>query len=639
MQMRPVFAVILLLTVMQPCYGQKTHITFADKQACFRFEGIDNWEFKPIQVGDKFGFDTGTATGAWGYTAPGGRYVVAPLFDKVCRFMHGYAPVKLNGKWGIINNLAEFVIKPEFEKVWSLQKYNGGSDNSITFFDERGNPDDLYEVDPLEDWTNGFNAGIFPMFKDGSWHLLDQDGKLVTRQVYERILPTSHNRIAVFANNLWGFVGSDGTQVTPMIFNRIERFKEGLAAVRSKNLWGYIDVSGSFVVSEQFDTVKDFASGTAFVTIDERTGIINKEGQYLLKPDYGYIYQIPGSELIKVSKGLKNGIYHCSRGLILPAIYDDCTVNPNGTIVVWNDGKQGLFDVNGTVLLALSDSLITVLDEFLLRIAKEDSVAIFDLRTNELVRTDYKCVNIFHNERAAFQDKSGKWGFLDQQLNRVIPARYTWATDFSWWQAAVEDETGIKIIDLHGNPPEKPLIKLTALYGHPQNWQMATFSDRHGVQDTAGNWCIRPEYQEIRSFSTGVILAKRDSKWVLFTLEENPGVRLTFDQIDNMREGFCRVRAGSKYGFIDEMGRMVIPTQYDMTQEIKNGVVAVYKDNRWGFIDTKGLQVLPHIFTNIIREPDGGYAVYEGDLSGYVTDEGKYMRIEVETLPAESPNQ
>jgi len=113
---------LLLLTLCTTlASAQQTHITFAYNRAWLTFTGIDNWEFKPVQVGDKFGFSTGLATGAWGITKPSGEVEISPLFDKVCRFEKGFAAVKNRGYWGVINTSAEYVVEPDFDKVWSPQ--------------------------------------------------------------------------------------------------------------------------------------------------------------------------------------------------------------------------------------------------------------------------------------------------------------------------------------------------------------------------------------------------------------------------------------------------------------------------------------------------------------------------------------
>jgi hypothetical protein len=41
--------------------------------------------------------------------------VIQPQFEEVGIFAEGLAPAKINGKWGYINKLAEFIIYPEFD--------------------------------------------------------------------------------------------------------------------------------------------------------------------------------------------------------------------------------------------------------------------------------------------------------------------------------------------------------------------------------------------------------------------------------------------------------------------------------------------------------------------------------------------
>ncbi len=53
-------------------------------------------------------------------------------------------------------------------------------------------------------------------------------------------------------------------------------------------------------------------------------------------------------------------------------------------------------------------------------------------------------------------------------------------------------------------------------------------------------------------------------------------------------EGVASVKKGSKWGFIDKKGKVVIPFQYSHTASFKNGLAYVEKDNKEFYINKKG---------------------------------------------------
>ncbi len=627
---------LLLLTLCTTlASAQQTHITFAYNRAWLTFTGIDNWEFKPVQVGNKFGFSTGLATGAWGITKPSGEVEISPLFDKVCRFEKGFAAVKNRGYWGVINTSAEYVVEPDFDKVWSPQNNKDTEDLVMRFSGDGVDPDDLYESDPLEDWTNGFNAGVFPLQKDERWYLLDSRGNQIGNVTWELMLPINSGRVAVFADKLWGYLGSDGKLAIKPQFNEAKSFREGLAPVRRANLWGYIDVSGNMVIAEKFERAGDFASGSAIIVASGSFGVIDKAGNYLVKPEYSYINTHEKPELLCVYTAFEAGIFHRSRGWILPAIYDSFSVCPDGSILASLDGKQGLFDQNGRILLPLSDSEITPLGEVYLLAKTAKGLAVYDTRSHQLREFDYQKISSFSDGLAAFKNRDGLWGFLDRDMKEAIPARFIWVSSFINGQAAAEMVEGMMIISSDGRPAEKPDVSVRKIYQHAHGWRYATFHNRVGVQDAEGNWRLRPEYRQIRVFSTGVMLAQRDKTWELITAEAPQGTGMIFKDAGNISENLCWVMSDKGCGYLNGDGKMVIECQYEKAYGFNNGIAAVRKNKLWGFIDVEGKEVLPHIYTEVQHQEDGTWIVFAGDKEGLVLTDGTFEPTEAEPLPPE----
>ncbi len=630
---------LLIALAVLPCCGQETHITFVGSRAEFRFEGIEGWEYKPIQVGDKFGFDVGTASGPWGYFKNDGGYEIDPLFDKVCRFMHGYAPVKEKGLWGIIDTSAEYVVKPAFERVWSPPRRGAGIYGMTIEFSAPGiDAADLYEADPLDDWTNGFNPGVFPLKKDERWHLIGKDGGQIGYAAYEHMLPAADGRVAVFADGYWGFVDLDGELVVPMQFYSVNSFKEGLAAVCYENYWGYIDVSGEYVIRVQYDQVEDFASGTAIVNRNEKIGLIDRKGRYLLELEYDAIARAPGQKRFKVCRGWSYGLVSLESGEILPAEFTDITFQSDGSMIAWKDGQVGLFDENGKMLLPPVYSQITDIGEGYLRLSGEDSMALYNTRQKDVIQTSYRSIGKFHNELAPFETQSGRWGFLDPHLKEVIPARYSWVSEFSWYQAAVEDENGVRIIDNHGRTPDKPRVYINE-HNQKIRLRVATFNDHHGIQDKDGKWLVRPEYDEYREFSGSAVLLKRDYSWLIYPSENFPAGSPVFDQVGYVSKNRCLVRSRGKYGYLDDTGKIVIPLQYEEGTDMRDNMAAVRKDGFWGFIDKDGGQIQPHIYDHVLPRGDGSYIVYKDTQIGFIDKAGKFLPVEAENLPLENPDQ
>src|SRR5438552_1932761 len=50
-------------------------------------------------------------------------------------------------------------------------------------------------------------------------------------------------------------------------------------------------------------------------------------------------------------------------------------------------------------------------------------------------------------------------------------------------------------------------------------------------------------------------------------------------------EGLARWKFGSKYGFIDRSGKVIIKPQFDLTFQFSEGLAAIQIKGKWGYID------------------------------------------------------
>jgi len=95
---------------------------------------------------------------------------------------------------------------------------------------------------------------------------------------------------------------------------------------------------------------------------------------------------------------------------------------------------------------------------------------------------------------------------------------------------------------------------------------------------------------------------------------------LDYAIIGNFSEGLAYARKGSysdgKYGYIDKIGKEVIPFEYDGARQFSEGVAVVKKDGKYGFIDKTGKEVVPFVYSEI------GHYFTEG--LAWVEKDGKY---------------
>lgn len=170
---------------------------------------------------------------AEGWLISGGSFGTGEnLFEEVGAFSDGYAPAKLNGKWGLIAaNGIDWLLEPQYEEI--IQ-------------DELGR---CYA-----------QKAVF-IRRSGSVYLL-VDGEEAGGP-YADARPFGDKWAAVKQNGKWGFIDTEGTIRIDFQFDDALSFGQHLAAVKLDGLWGYVSLLGEVAIEPQFLEAKSFSDGCA----------------------------------------------------------------------------------------------------------------------------------------------------------------------------------------------------------------------------------------------------------------------------------------------------------------------------------------------------------------------------------------
>lgn len=260
-------------------------------------------------------------------------------------------------------------------------------------------------------------------------------------------------------------------------------FSEGLAAVSSNNSWGYIDASGTYLIAPRFGAASEFAEDIALVTTakaDEywnRTtlfGYIDRAGKFVISPRFNWASSF--------SEG------------VAPV----CTGPCRGPDLA--KARIGYIDRNGRYVL----------------------------------EPRWASAGRFSEGRAWVSEIPGlrpSMGLIDRSGNFVSPARFAWAEEFSHGLAATDQGFVNKESDL---VISQRLATNEA--GFSDGWAVAVEGERLVFIDTTGKIVLRPDCQNVGSYSEGLAPACN---------------------------GDCGLSSGGQnWGYINKAGKFVIPPQF-----------------------------------------------------------------------------
>lgn len=138
--------------------------------------------------------------------------------------------------------------------------------------------------------------------------------------------------------------------------------------------------------------------------------------------------------------------------------------------------------------------------------------------------------SIIHNPKNGriAAKKDGYWGFLDNNLNEVVPFIYKYVEDFT--------EFGFTIVILQ--------------------------DDRRAVIDLEGNYILQPtNYDYIRALSYSFLKVEKENKCGVINLAGSIIVPVAYDYVE-LTNNYFKVKLGKKYGLIGIDGTIIFECIY-----------------------------------------------------------------------------
>jgi hypothetical protein len=130
-----------------------------------------------------------------------------------------------------------------------------------------------------------------------------------------------------------------------------------------------------------------------------------------------------------------------------------------------------------------------------------------------------------------------------------------------------------------------------------------------------------------KSPSEGILLLKRVKANGKYGYTDGDGKEalpaIYDDAAPKFSEGLASINIGGKCGFIDRVGRVIIPLMFDNTYIFNNGLACVVSGGKWGFINKSGVTIIPlkYDLTDIFFDEELVWVKLNGKY-GYVNKSG-----------------
>lgn len=249
-------------------------------------------EIQPLGQGRQYEFNQGTAffrddTGLVGLINTKQEVLLKPIYQVIRPFHEGYARVKKDNLWGIIDHEGKEVIAPKHEEISNFKNQtswvrNGKNWSLVSPSKEIAVPA-ATKIEDIE------NAEAIIAHQGKKVGFINSSGKWIIPPTFDNARDFAYGLAPVQINGLWGYIDIKGQIILkPSYKNALSFSKEGLAGVKNSK-WGFIDRSGKVIIPFQYDLTafsfskqeKGFINGLARVKLNNNWGFINEKGKLL----------------------------------------------------------------------------------------------------------------------------------------------------------------------------------------------------------------------------------------------------------------------------------------------------------------------------------------------------------------------
>lgn len=505
--------------------------------------------------------------------------------------------------------------------------------NKLAFIDSVGNIISGFDYDLILYYDPN---GLFPVFKDKRWGVLDAN--------FNEVLPFQFRRFKIFdkkgfialdlghyaengdfINHYWGVIDSKtGEEIIGYAYDDIVSFDGNFIKVIYKGYNGLINTKGKLL-----HTSSDYIHPRRLrnnIYMDDRDYKYGKQALFDMKGN-DYMYDgnrisALGKNLIAVQEGdwsePKYGavsydidtitykgkdFYKLKTVIDFKYDYLSPSRTPYGGAVAKRDGLNIYIDSLGIERI-VSPHKLEVYGEDGIRVyvdEKGDKYNLYDLAGN-FISEDLKYPSVtkefLHRD---YDSQSGKYGYYQFQTGElVIPHRYKIAESFNSGYAIVgyrENKGGL--IDSLGNEVI-PIVHNGIEYSGSKHVLLRKGKDYY-FSDLRGN--RSPEtYQRIdniHGLSGQYKVRSKEGYWGTANEEGTQIVRCTYDTLyyNPKLADYLIVGQKGKIGLaVKETGREVVPCLYDEIQEaviLDKPYYIVRKEKLWGLLDSSGTLKIP----------------------------------------------
>lgn len=373
-------------------------------------------------------------------------------------FQNGLAIFKTASGTGVLKKNGSILFKPVFKNIvfddMRIRTQDGNGNWSLR--DTTG----LLRTSKAYTSILSEHKGLFPVMRNNHWGAIDETGREVVACVYDSVLQTGHDQLAVKFKGQYGIINTREQWLVYPQTNRVSLlnkdryfkkngktlfliafdgtvlyFTDNAIQVNEETFTEFISTGGTWtidfdgrIVSRQLPPVE---STEKIFPASEGLRGIKRNGRYGFIDDLGRLRIANRYEDLKpFSEGLaaikirnKWGFINRDEQIVIQPAYDDATPFVNGYSIIKQKGLYGYMNNDGRVVLPARYDAVDVLPTKRLLLTLNNQKGLADEKGNVLLFPKYEFIHDLNNGYMVVK-QHGKYGLVNLKGLNNIPQVY-----------------------------------------------------------------------------------------------------------------------------------------------------------------------------------------------------------------------
>jgi gliding motility-associated-like protein len=138
-------------------------------------------------------------------------------------------------------------------------------------------------------------------------------------------------------------------------------------------------------------------------------------------------------------------------------------------------------------------------------------------------------------------------------------------------------------------------------------------------------------WDETEPFVNGFAKVAANNKWGFVDKNGNPVNNTFYTDVRNFINHLAAANNNNKWGFINEQGRVIIPFEYDIVFDFNEAVTAAFKNNKWFLINKQAVIIKPLDIDVFYGFKNGKARIAKQGRNGFINTQGDIISLEPAT--------